>query len=115
MRVEMADLWRKRHLIRYGTYLVGLPALLGHGLSGSFARWLGWLGLIVGLLLYCRRPWQRLHVLGRELSAGQWLRAAMLVPVIRVVGDGAKMVGYPVGLWWRWRNRRRIEIHWKKN
>ncbi|MGL4649300.1 MAG: glycosyltransferase, partial [Caldilineaceae bacterium] len=51
-----ADLWRRRHLVRYGTYLVALPALLGHALAGFFARWLGWAGLLVGLLLYLRRP-----------------------------------------------------------
>jgi hypothetical protein len=26
------------------------------------------------------------------------------VPVLRAVGDVAKMVGYPVGWWWRLRN-----------
>lgn len=35
-----ADLWRKRHAVRYATYLVAGPALLGHALWGSFARWL---------------------------------------------------------------------------
>ena len=28
-----------------------------------------------------------------------------LVPVIRVAGDIAKMIGYPVGVWWRLRNK----------
>jgi hypothetical protein len=36
-----------------------------------------------------------------------------LVPVIRVVGDVAKMIGYPVGLAWRWHNRHRPELHWR--
>jgi hypothetical protein len=35
------------------------------------------------------------------------------VPIIRVVGDVAKMVGYPVGLWWRWRQRDRHELDWR--
>ena len=96
-----ADLWRKRHAIRYATYLVAVPALLGHALGGFFARWLGWLGLLIGVFLYCRRPWQRLRVLGRTLSPAQWLAAAALVPVIRVVGDAAKMAGYPAGVLWR--------------
>lgn len=108
-----ADLWRKRHAIRYATYLVAVPALLGHALWGFFARWLGWAALLVGVLVYCRRPLARLRVLGRPLSAGQRAQAALLVPVIRVVGDAAKMAGYPVGLWWRLRNRRRAEIHWR--
>jgi len=108
-----ADLWRKRHLIRYLTYLVALPALVGHGLWGSFAPWLGWLGLLAGGLFYCARPWQRLRRLGQERTPLEWSAAALLVPVIRVVGDGAKMVGYPVGLWWRWQRRADPLIHWR--
>lgn len=109
-----ADLWRKRHFIRYVTYGLLLPALLGHAFWGFFARGLGWVGLLAGLLFYCARPWLRLQRLGTDLPPRQWLAAALLVPIIRVVGDGAKMVGYPVGLWWRWRNRRRDEVHWRR-
>jgi len=109
-----ADLWRKRHLIRYITYGLLLPALLGHAFWGFFARWLGWVGLFLGLILYCMQPWQRLQQLGRGLTLLQWLQAALLVPVIRVVGDVAKMVGYPVGLWWRRRHWQRPEIHWRR-
>lgn len=96
-----ADLWRKRHAARYITYLVLLPALLGHAWFGFFARWLGWLGLLAGVILYCWRPWQRLWTLGRGLPPRQWLAAAALVPVIRATGDLAKMCGYPAGRWWR--------------
>jgi hypothetical protein len=32
-----------------------------------------------------------------------WLRLGAWLPAIRVVGDIAKMIGYPVG--WRWRLR----------
>lgn len=108
-----ADLWRKRHALRYALYLVAVPALLGHAGWGFFARWLGWVGLLAGVIAYCGRPWQRLATLGRELSATERLQAAALVPVIRAVGDLAKMVGYPVGLWWRYRNRLRPELHWR--
>ena len=101
-----ADLWRRRHAIRYATYFVVLPALLGHALWGFAARWLGWAGLVVGLLVYCLRPWQRLAKLGGNLSLLEWMQAAALVPLIRAVGDGAKMAGYPVGVLWR---RRRGE------
>ncbi|MCX6047242.1 MAG: glycosyltransferase [Chloroflexi bacterium] len=109
-----ADLWRKRHLIRYITYGVLLPALLGHLVWGLFARWLGWVGLFVGFIIYCRRPWQRLRMLGRPLSAKQRIVAALWVPIIRVVGDIAKMAGYPVGLWWRWRHRHNRTIDWRQ-
>jgi len=111
-----ADLWRKRHLVRYVTWLVLFPALLGHAFWGFFARWLGWLGLAAGLLLYCQRPLQRLLILRREepaLSLPETVKAILLIPVIRLVGDFAKMVGYPVGLIWRLRNRHRPEIHWR--
>ncbi len=110
-----ADLWRKRHAIRYAIYLIAFPALVGHGSFGFFARWLGWVGLIVGVAFYCWRPWQRLQVLGKGLSLSEKLQAAILVPLIRVVGDGAKMVGYPIGLYWRWQNRQRAEIWWQKS
>lgn len=109
-----ADLWRKRHLIRYITYGILLPALLGHAFWGFFARWLGWTGLLLGIILYCAQPWQRLQQLGNGLTTIQWLQAVLLVPIIRLVGDGAKMVGYPVGLWWRWQHWPRAEIHWQK-
>jgi len=109
-----ADLWRKRHLIRYLTYLVVLPALVGHIGWGFFARWLGWLGLIAGVVLYCARPWQRLGHLSNALSWPQKLWAVLLVPVIRLVGDIAKMAGYPVGLWWRWRRRGERALQWRE-
>ncbi len=109
-----ADLWRKRYLVRYLTYLVVLPALVGHLGWGFFARWLGWLGLVIGVLIYCGRPWQRLWTLGQELTWPQRGLAALLVPVIRVVGDLAKMVGYPVGLWWRWRRRGTPALQWRE-
>ncbi len=109
-----ADLWRWRHAIRYLTYLVLLPALVGHGLWARKGRALGWVGLAAGGVAYCARPWQRLSVVGRALSPGERWQAALWVPVLRAVGDLAKMVGYPVGLWWRWRNRARAEIHWRR-
>ncbi len=108
-----ADLWRKRHAIRYITYLVLLPALLGHALFGFFARWLGWLGLAVGIAAYCRRPWQRLAHIGGRLTPLEFAAAALLVPLLRLVGDVAKMAGYPAGLWWRLRNHARPELHWR--
>lgn len=109
-----ADLWRLRHAIRFATYLLLIPALLGHALWGLEARWLGWAGLIAGGLVNCARPWRRLLVLGKGSPAGELVQAAILVPVIRFVGDAAKICGYPIGVIWRWKNRHRKEIIWRK-
>ena len=38
----------------------------------------------------------------------------LLVPLIRVAGDVAKMLGYPAGLRWRRQNRARDEIYWRR-
>lgn len=100
-----ADLWRKRHFARYLTYLGVIPGVF----------WLGWRvhpllwGLYgLGAAVYLRAPYRRLPVVfGRapERSRRAWLIAALLIPCIRVVGDVAKMIGYPVGWWWRLRHR----------
>lgn len=96
-----ADLWRKRHAIRYLTYLVGLPVGL---LLGALVHPLLWSLLLIGGLIYVWQPYRRLPVVMRRLpqtTAADWLYAVALVPVIRLVGDIAKMLGYPAG--WRWR------------
>ena len=67
----------------------------------SREKWYGWLLLFLGVGIYSRRPIERLwaNTWGWRLPAK--LRALALVPVIRFVGDVAKMIGYPVGLWRR--------------
>jgi glycosyltransferase involved in cell wall biosynthesis len=100
-----ADLWRKRHAIRYGVYLVGLPVLL---VGGAVAHPLLWGLLIAGGLAYCWPAWRRLPAVMQhapDQSAAAWAQAIALVPIIRAVGDLAKMAGYPVGLWWRRQHR----------
>ncbi len=89
-----AGLFTGRHLIRYATYLGLIPAVL---LTRD-----RWLALVAGLgaLAYLRRPlwrlWQR-----REVDPKRLVVAALLVPLIRLVGDLAKMAGYPAGVAWR--------------
>jgi glycosyltransferase involved in cell wall biosynthesis len=87
-----ADLWRLRHAIRYATYTA-----LGVLLQRRSAPGLALLGL--GVVAYTRRPYQRLVL--RNLCARERACAVALVPVIRLVGDVAKMLGYPVGMVWR--------------
>ncbi|MBN2470123.1 MAG: glycosyl transferase family 2, partial [Anaerolineae bacterium] len=101
-----ADLWRKRHAARYATYLGGVPLILALGLAWGPLWW----GLfLAGGWVYLRAPFRRLPVVWgfyRGARPPTWLaraRAWLLVPVIRVVGDLAKMAGYPAG--WAWRLR----------
>jgi glycosyltransferase involved in cell wall biosynthesis len=96
-----ADLWLKRHLIRYATYLVAAPLLL---LLGARVHKLFWLLFLPAGAVYLAQPYRRLPLVLQRTGYTRWqdiLQAAALVPVIRVVGDIAKMIGYPVGVWWR--------------
>lgn len=93
-----ADLWRTRHAIRYATYLAAAPALVALSVLHS-PVWL--LALVAGALAYCRTPYRRLAPYLMRMSRAEKLYAIALVPIIRVVGDVAKMIGYPVGVWWR--------------
>jgi len=101
-----ADLFLKRHLVRYATYLAALPAILaGVALGEPLVKLAALLALLGGAAAYTSGPYRRLVRLWRTWPASERLKAAALVPVIRLVGDVAKMLGYPVGLWWRWRRR----------
>ncbi len=100
-----ANLWFKRHVVRYLTYLVALPLAL----VLLFAVPLGGLGILfLGFLAMLFTPYKRLAPMLCDMSLADKLRAVAWVPVIRVAGDIAKMIGYPVGVVWRLRNRTRI-------
>jgi glycosyltransferase involved in cell wall biosynthesis len=100
-----ADLWRRRHAIRYLTYLVAVPLIAAAGAVVSPWWWSLYLIALPGMFWV---GWRRLTRMWEGLSLAQKLRAALCVPVIRVTGDVAKMVGYPVGVWWRWRHRAQV-------
>ena len=98
-----ADLWRKRHLIRYLAYLLLLPAIV---MAGAAIHPLLWLALPLAGLVYLRQPYRRLPTLLRRAdggSTGRWLYCLVAIPWLRMVGDIAKMLGYPAG--WLWRLR----------
>ncbi|MBV9582519.1 MAG: glycosyltransferase [Chloroflexi bacterium] len=86
-----AGLWARRHVIRYATYACAGLLLARRG------RWTWLLGL--GGLAYTRRPYARLDLTG--LSIAHLGLALGLIPLIRLTGDVAKMLGYPVGVCWR--------------
>jgi glycosyltransferase involved in cell wall biosynthesis len=95
-----ADLWRVRHAIRYATYAIALLLLVTWWRRGA-----GWLlaPLVLGALAYTRTPYRRLARRLEGVSPVDAVRAALLVPVLRLAGDLAKMLGYPVGVAWRLR------------
>jgi glycosyltransferase involved in cell wall biosynthesis len=100
-----ANLWFKRHIIRYLTYLVALPLAL---VLLFVLPLLGLAILLLGFLVMFFTPYKRLTPMLRGISFADKLRASVWVPIIRVAGDIAKMIGYPVGVVWRMRNRTRI-------
>jgi glycosyltransferase involved in cell wall biosynthesis len=97
-----ADLWRLRHLVRYLTYLVAVPLIALLGWWQGWWWWALYLASFPGMFFI---PWRRLPPLWGGYDVLDRFKAFLWVPVIRVTGDVAKMVGYPVGLWWRWRHR----------
>lgn len=106
-----ADLFRKRHAIRYLTYLAALPLLIILGAIASSWWWL--IGAILGFAGLFYTPYRRLFLSWENLSRLDKLQAIIWVPIIRVTGDIAKMIGYPVG--WKWRLERlpaQPELHW---
>ena len=88
-----AGLWAKRHALRYAAYLAGVAGLL---VPSAGFRVL----LVAGFAAYCgkfyRRAWRR-----RPAHLGATLALLAAVPLVVVVGDVAKMIGYPVGIVWR--------------
>jgi glycosyltransferase involved in cell wall biosynthesis len=109
-----ANLWPGQHLARYTTFLVG-PVLLTVGLllhswPLALASPLPLLGVVA---LRSLKPWQRLARVWGDLSLTQKLQAALWVPVIRLVGDVAKLFGYPAGVVWRGRHRVQLP-DWRK-
>jgi len=107
-----ADLWRKRHAIRYGTYWVALPLLLVLGAAASPWWWLA--GAALGAMGMFFAPYRRLAAQWQALTAPEKAQAVLWVPIIRLTGDAAKMLGYPVG--WRWRRQRlpsQAELRWR--
>lgn len=94
-----AGLWRKRHIARYTAYAVGLVLL-----AAGFWAPLAWVALVAGFIAYVSKFFVRVVARRREFGRGA-IAAAFLSPVIVVLGDIAKMAGYPEGL--RWKRRRR--------
>lgn len=103
-----ANLWPKRHAARYVTYTLG-PVFAAWSLAhrNSLPGKVGLLLLVLAALAYCRRPYARLLPALRGLPTTSVLYTLALVPVIRLTGDIAKMLGYPAGVLWRLTRKRK--------
>lgn len=97
-----AHLFPRLHALRYFAYLVAAPLLIYAAITVS--PWLWLLGALAGLA-YVRLPLRRLWPRLAALAPLDRLRALAYVPLIRLTGDIAKMLGYPVGVAWRVRKR----------
>ena len=93
-----ANLFPRLHAIRYFAYLVVAPLLVYAALRIS--PWLWAVGVLAGLA-YLRLPLRRLWPKLGALAPLDRLLALLYLPLIRLTGDLAKMVGYPVGVGWR--------------
>lgn len=95
----LANLWPRRHAIRYATYLAAALLLL----AARHRPWL--LGLLaLGGAAYTRAPLRRLRKRAPTLGGRALAGAVALIPVIRITGDLAKIAGYPAGVLRRMRS-----------
>lgn len=93
-----ALLFGRRHAARYAAYMTG-AGLLALGQARAWPKILLAVGGAVYLRKFAWRLWGR-----RPFDSTLGMLAATLVmPVIVVTGDIAKMIGYPLGRWERWR------------
>lgn len=95
-----AQLWARRHAIRYTAYIGGVMLLA----LALIANPLWWLLLAAGSFAYMSQPFRRVLYF-REKLGGSWPFALLLAPFVVVLGDVSKMLGYPAGLSWRRKNR----------
>jgi len=97
-----ADLWRKRHAIRYLTYTLGPTiAFLSWRNRRSLPGKAGLALILTASAAYCARPYRRLVPMLGDLPLPSRLQVVAMVPIIRLTGDIAKMAGYPIGVLWR--------------
>ncbi|MDQ7028910.1 MAG: glycosyltransferase [Ardenticatenia bacterium] len=101
-------LWPTRHAIRYATYVGLVPALAT--LARRHPKMAGTLWALGATAMFYT-PYKRLWRMRSSLRRREWPLAALLVPLIRVTGDVAKMWGYPQGLPQGWRHRERVRAY----
>jgi cellulose synthase/poly-beta-1,6-N-acetylglucosamine synthase-like glycosyltransferase len=93
-----AGLWSKRHLARYSFYFAWLAA------AAFWNSPVGvWLILLTSssLIYYLLKFYRRLIVRRSAQKLDGFASSLLIAPIVVVIGDIAKMIGYPVGLLWR--------------
>ena len=86
-------LWPRRHALRYAFY-----AALG-GIMLSMRRWpLAGLLTLPAVAFHVQAPLRRVWRRSRGMPPAERAAALLLVPAIRLLGDLAKMAGYPAGI-----------------
>lgn len=99
-----SGLWRRRHVARYSAYALGVALAAGAVLN----PW-SLLVLVAGAVAYLAKFFGRV-LRARESLGSETVKALLLVPLIVVTGDVAKMAGYPAGLSWRARNQQLWQV-----
>ena len=95
-----ANLWAKRHAIRYCAYAGGIVLVV----LATTVHPLWWIALIAGFLVYLAQPLRRIIFFKDKL--GHKLPLALLLsPFVVVLGDVSKMIGFPVGVAWKRKHR----------
>ena len=100
-----ANLWPERHALRYAAYVLS-GALLWRGRRNP----LWWAVLGAAALAAIRKPFLRALTDPAPQITARIASALAGILILRIVGDIAKMLGYPVGLWWRWRHVRGRQV-----
>jgi len=92
-----AGLFPRRHAARYMSYVVVLPWAIKRRDRVAFFV------LAIGGAWYIASPVRRLIRRRASMPNAEFVRALAIIPCLRILGDVAKMAGYPVGLLWRLR------------
>ncbi len=98
-----ANLWPERHVLRYTAYILGV-AMLWRGRQNP----LWWVVLAFAAVAGTRKPFIRMLTEPSPRNKMSLIPALGSIVAIRIVGDIAKMLGYPVGVWWRLYRKQRL-------
>lgn len=97
-------LWPRRQFIRYFIYSVSLLLLYLSLIDALFLE-----VLLLGLVVYMKKFWLRWLDFSKDLNMTKRVFGLIIVPLIIIFGDIAKMAGWPVGVCERLRGKIKFE------